>query len=57
MDVLASKFKYYEACQCWGGLPEALGELSVLMKYTQISMVIYCNDMEELWEEKHGHSY
>ena len=46
IDVLASKFKYYEACECWAGLTEALGELSVLMKYTQISMVVYLNDMK-----------
>jgi len=57
MDVLASKFKYYEACNCWDGLPEALGELTVLLKYAQISIVVYLNEVEELWEEKHGHSY
>tara|TARA_B100000927_G_C16325512_1_gene413122 strand:- start:570 stop:743 length:174 start_codon:yes stop_codon:yes gene_type:complete len=57
MDVLASKFKYYEACNCWDGLPEALGELSVLLKYAQISIVVYLNEVEELWEEQHGNSY
>ena len=57
IDVLASKFKYWEACECWALLPEVLGELSVLMKYDQISMVFYLNEREELCEAKYGCSY
>jgi hypothetical protein len=38
-------------------MPDALGELAALMKYTQLSIVVYLNEVEELWEKKHGISY
>ena len=57
MDILASKVRFYEACECYAGTPDALSELAVLMKYTQLSIVVYLNEVEELWEKKHGGSY
>ena len=46
MDVLASKFKFYDAVECWMYMPGALGELARLTKFLQLSLVIYMNDME-----------
>ena len=57
MDILASKVRFYEACECYIGMPDALGELAALMKYTQLSIIVYLNEVEELWEKKHGISY
>ena len=57
MDILASKVRFYEAGECYVGMPDALGELAALMKYTQLSIVVYLNEVEELWEKKHGRSY
>ena len=46
MDALASKVKFYYAVECWVFMPEALAELAKLTKFVQLSLVIYCNDME-----------
>ena len=47
MDILASKVRFYEACECYIGMPDALGELTALMKYTQLSIVVYLNDIDD----------
>ena len=46
MDVLASKVKFYDAVEGWMYMPEAIAELAQLTKFLQLSLVIYCNDME-----------
>ena len=32
MDILASKVRFYEACECYAGMPDALGELAAYLK-------------------------
>ena len=46
MDALASKVRFYNAIECYVFMPEAIAELAKLTKFVQLSLVIYCNDME-----------
>ena len=46
MDALASKVRFYDAIECYVFMPEDIAELAKLTKFVQLSLVIYCNDME-----------
>ena len=46
MDALASKVRFFDAIECYVFMPEAIAELAKLTKFVQLSLVIYCNDME-----------
>ena len=46
MDAVASKVRFYDAIECYVFMPEAIAELAKLTKFVQLSLVIYCNDME-----------
>tara|TARA_E500000331_G_scaffold276740_1_gene269341 strand:- start:506 stop:736 length:231 start_codon:yes stop_codon:yes gene_type:complete len=38
MDILASKVRFYEACECYIGMPDALGELALMFCFLAVAL-------------------